>query len=172
MHNNWNFYLFRPPTKTESQNRGKIFYDFLPMHYWKYAQMTFTTFFNYRFCSATNEKNLEWTAGILIKKDNFGEQVKVNHSQGVKVLSVQLLCEYSYELKDLCMCVTNFQRPCRQIAISQLFCCVMEWKGFEIRMQLITAMAWKGRQKIFQSSQTINSENFRMMVFSVFFFFS
>lgn len=126
MHNNWNFYLFRPPTKTESQNRGKIFYDFLPMHYWKYAQMTFTTFFNYRFCSATNEKNLEWTAGILIKKDNFGEQVKVNHSQGVKVLSVQLLCEYSYELKDLCMCVTNFQRPCRQIAISQLFCCVME----------------------------------------------
>lgn len=69
------------------------------------------------------------------------------------------------------MCVTNFQRPCRQIAISQLFCCVMEWKGFEIRMQLITAKAWKGRQKIFQSSQTINSENFRMTVFSVFFLF-
>ena len=57
----------------------RFFYDFLPMHYWKYAQMTFTTFFNYQFCSATNEKNLAWTAGILFKKDNFGEQVKVNH---------------------------------------------------------------------------------------------
>ena len=42
--------LIRPPTKTESQNRGKISYDFLPIHYWKYAQMfTFTSFFKYHF---------------------------------------------------------------------------------------------------------------------------
>ena len=78
MHNNWNFYLVRPPTKT-SLKTAERFFNFLPMHYWKYAQMTFTTFFNYQLCSATNEKNSEWPAGILFKKDDFAEQVKVNH---------------------------------------------------------------------------------------------
>lgn len=122
------------------------------------------------FVQRPTKRNLEWTAGILFKKDNFGEQVKVNHftrsksSVRAAFMWIQLWIERSLHVRN------KFPETLPSNCYWPI-CCVMEWKGFEIRMQLITAKAWKGRQKIFQSPQTINSENFRMMVFSVFFFF-